>query len=711
MNKLRTFAFTFALVILGSQLHAGQGMWIPFLVDQMNIKDLNEKGFQLDAEAIYSINQASLKDAIVIFGRGCTGELISDKGLLLTNHHCGLGQIQSHSSVENDYISNGFWAKNLEEELPNPDLTVKFLKHTQEITNRVLSDLPDGISYAQRKEELKIHIDSLEKVLSDSSGMLASIESFFSSNQYYLFFYKEYQDVRLVGAPPQSIGNFGKDTDNWVWPRHTGDFSLFRIYAGADGEPAEYNEENIPLKPVKSLTISAQGIQEGDFTMVLGYPGSTNSYLHSSALQRIDEEELPRTIALRDKRLEIMNEHMAKSDKVRIQYASKQSRTSNAWKKWKGIRYGFKRMDVVETRRQYEDKLLEMANSQQKEMLESLYQSYEEVYTELGAYSLAAKYFRESVMAIEMLRLGNRLESIYLDVEKTPADKKEDYQKVLQKFHKDYNQQIDKEIAFAMIKEYRSFMDKELWPSSFEALASDDKLQAYVEKSFKKSSLVNPAKQADVIAKIQTVGLTGLKKDPLVVLYLELSKLYLDEIKWRLDEYRASVDSLNHIYMPLLIEVDAKRSFYPNANFTMRLAYGEVKGYSPLDAKSYHFQTSLDGIIEKSNEGIKDYWIPERLKELHDNKDFGRYESNGTVPVAFVATNHTSGGNSGSPVLNSQGQLIGLNFDRAWDGTMSDYYFHDDICRNISVDIRYVLFIIDKYADCGYLIDEMDIVW
>jgi hypothetical protein len=713
MKKTSLIAVLSILLVAGS-VQAKEGMWIPLLIEKLNYDDLKANGFKLTAEDIYSINQACLKDAVVIFGGGCTGEMISSNGLLLTNHHCGYNEIQQHSTLENNYLKEGFWAASTEEELPNDDLDVLFLVEIKEYTHEIFNNLNKGADLEEERIAIEVRIDSLEGVISDSLNMKASIEKFFYGNDYYLFLYNQYTDVRLVGAPPNTIGNFGGDTDNWVWPRHTGDFSLFRVYSGPDGKPADYSKENIPYTPKKHLTISAKGIKENDFTMVLGYPGKTQEYLYSAGLEIIASKIYPGNIALRDGRIEIIDQARRNDDKVYIQYASKHRRVSNAWKKWEGVLYGFNRFNVIEKRKNYETWLLENAGNK-KAALQELFGLFDDAYVGYEPYAVAKDYYRESAFAIEPVGFYIRKIAKHIP-QLAEKDKKDEVltriKKAASLYFKDYNIEIDKSLTTFLLQEYRNNLGEEFQASTIVEKSSAFELEKYIETLYEKSILTDSNRFKRAVRKLADGDFSAFNDDPFIMLANEFNQVNTLDV---LEGYNYYADQLNNLYkeyLPMIQAIDTTRPIYPDANFTMRMTYGKVEGYSPRDAVNYNYQTYLQGIIDKESLGYHDYDVPEKLKQLYYDKDYGRYATaDGRLPVCFVASNHTSGGNSGSPILDAEGRLIGINFDRTWEGTMSDFNFDEEICRNISVDIRYVLFIIDKFADSGYLLEEMDIIW
>ena len=653
----RLFALLAAAVLSCSLALADEGMWLPMLISQ-RIEDMHEKGFKLDAEDIYSINQASLKDAVVLFGGGCTGELVSSQGLLFTNHHCGYSQIQKHSSVEHDYLKDGFWAMNRSEELPNPGLSVRFLDYMQDVT--------DIINAAEDKNAAAEKL--IAEAVAKGKGLRADVEEFYYGNQYFLFVYRVYTDVRLVGAPPSSIGKFGGDTDNWMWPRHTGDFSIFRVYAGKDNEPADYSEENVPYRPKKHFKISRAGVQEGDFTFIYGFPGSTQEYVTSDAVRYISEISDPAKIALRTMRLEIQKKYMGADQAVRIQYSAKNANVSNAWKKWQGEMGGIRKMKTVATKEAYE---AEFATWAAGGPYEGLLEKLDSLYAELEPYNFAREYTMESALTIELPQFA----SSYINA---PEERKA---AIKESFYKDYYMPIDKECFVAVMNAYESNMDNAFKPQYyFEQIEKYGSISAWADALFAGS-----LEDAAAFRKAFVEHYNGTLLPVYQKINGEIRSLYKD-------------------YMRGQMEFSSDVTFYPDANLTLRVAYGKVGGFEPSDGVRYKHYSTLTGIMQKDNPEIFDYNIPQVLRDLYAT---GEYND---VPVCFIASNHTTGGNSGSPVINADGNLIGINFDRVWEGTMSDIDFDPDFCRNISLDVRYLLFVIDKVGGAGYLLDEMEFV-
>ena len=679
-----------ALLAAYQPMKADEGMWLPTLIGQ-RIADMQAKGLRLSAEDIYSINQASLKDAVVLFGGGCTGELVSGEGLLFTNHHCGYSQIQQHSSVEHDYLRDGFWAMNRSEELPNKGLTVSFLERMEDVTAAVLKGYGPGMDEARRDSVVRANSEALiNRATADGKGLRASVEALYYGNQYFLFVYRVFRDVRLVGAPPSSIGKFGGDTDNWMWPRHTGDFSIFRIYADKDNNPAEYSEDNVPYRPKKFFKISRAGVNEGDFTFVYGCPGSTKEYITSDEVRYIGEVSDPQKIALRTQRLDIQKKYMSRDQAVRIQYSSKNANVSNAWKKWQGEAKGIAKMHTVASKQAYEARFNEWAKGTEYEGLTGRLAG---LYARRNPYYLANEYYTETIRTIELLQLASQVRSRLTD--------KKAKDEAVEAFFKDYFQPIDEEIFVAMVTAFDAGLEDGFKPDWFkEKLAEYGSVEAWKDDLFKRSMFTDKEK---VLALTQD-DLKKVTADPAYEMYDVFYRWYYDGIRPVIAETGAQIDLAYRDYMRGQMAFEADKVFYPDANLTLRVAYGHVEGYSPADAVYYRPVSTLTGIIEKDNPDIFDYDIPQTLRDIYAE---GGHEDQ---PVCFLATNHTTGGNSGSPVLNADGHLIGINFDRVWEGTMSDIAFDPDICRNISLDVRYLLFNIDKIGHAAYLFDEMEFV-
>jgi len=701
------------LSVGGMHVKADEGMWIPMLLEKYSIGEMQEAGLRLCAEDIYSINQDCLKDALVIFGGGCTGEMISADGLLLTNHHCGYGAIQRHSSVENDYLTDGFWAMSREEELPNERLSVTYLRYMKDVTLELEEGMSADMDPEEARRQAELNIAMQIEAATEGKHYSAIVRPFYYGNAYYMFVYETFNDIRLVGAPPEAIGNFGADQDNWMWPRHTGDFSLFRVYANEDNKPAAYDPSNQPYKPRKHLEIAASGVEEGDFTMVMGYPGSTTQYLYSAAIRSMLETSLPLQVELRTTRLEIMDRHMKSDEKVRIQYASKYRGVSNAWKKWQGIILGLTRNHAVEVKLAEEEQFRVWVEADGERVLkyEEVLDEFAHLYKEMEPYEMAMVMMDESVMAIELFRQASRIQRMM-----SQGASMERIERQMESFRKNFHRPADQEICASMLEAYFTHMPVAFVPELGEEILGKYKgsYSAYAEALYNKSVFNRPGKFTKLMAKYgknAKKGILAFQKDPMVAAVNQFSDLLMEEAGPVYGKLQQLLNRNYKIYMAALLEKEQDRRLYPDANFTMRFTYGKVDSYEPKDGVEYEYYTTLSGIMDKGIEGFVDYAIPEKLQELYAARDYGKYGVNGTMPVCFIASNHTSGGNSGSPVMDADGRLLGINFDRNWEGTMSDVHYDPSLCRNITVDIRYVLFIIDKFAGAGYLIEEMDIVW
>ena len=677
---------------------ADEGMWLPSLISQ-RIGDMQAKGFTLTAEDIYSINQACLKDAVVHFGGGCTGELVSPEGLLITNHHCGYGQIQRHSSVEHDYLRDGFWAMTRAEELPNPGLSVSFLEYMEDVTDKVLKGYKDGMSEEEREALVEKNSAKLvEEAVAEGKGLRASVEPLFYGNKYYMFVFRRYTDVRLVGAPPSSIGKFGGDTDNWMWPRHTGDFSIFRVYADKDNNPAAYSEDNVPYKPKKYFHIAAGGVKEGDFTFVYGFPGSTREYIMSEGVRYVSDVTNPAKIALRTMRLDVQKKYMDADQAVRIQYSSKNAGVSNAWKKWQGEMKGIVRLGTVARKQAFEARFMEWAEGTE---YEGIIPALDSLYKALEPYNYALDYYNESARTIELVQFASRA------VKVAEGGSDSALKAVEATFYKDYFLPIDKESFVAVMNAYKDNVPVDFRPPYFDSTLAvyGGSIEKWADDLFSASVFADRA----ALEAMDCAGVAALQDDPAVVFGREFTSWIGENIRPVVSRLNSEINLLNRDYVRGQMEFQPEKTFYPDANSTLRVAYGHIKGYSPSDGVYYMPFSTIEGIMEKDNPDIFDYNIPQRFRDIVASGDYGRWGHDGKVPVCFIATNHTSGGNSGSPVIDSKGRLIGINFDRVWEGTMSDIEFDPDFCRNISLDIRYVLFVIDMIGDADHLIDEMTI--
>ncbi len=721
MKKILITAILLMIICSGYSIPPDEGMWIPLLIEKYNIKLMKEKGFKLEAEDIFSVNKASMKDGIVIFGSGCTGEVISPDGLLITNHHCGFDQIQSHSSLDNDYLTNGFWAMSKEEELPNPGLTVTFLKSMEDVTERVLN----GTGEIEDKTELnKIIDDNIAGITAkavEGTGYTASVKPFYMGNQYFLFVYEIFTDIRLVGAPPSAIGKFGGETDNWIWPRHTGDFSVFRIYAGKNNNPAPYSTGNVPYKPLFHFPVSLKGVSEGDFTMVFGYPGTTNEYVPSYHIDMVRNHINPKVIDLRTKKIEIIEAAMNADPLTRIKYSGKKSAIANSWKKWIGENQGLEKMKTIEKKKEFEKRLTEWINADEtrREKYGNLLPEYSQLYDKLKDYTLVYNYTNDAFFnnGAEAVGFARNLKALVTLYENGASDEKINLVKegllaAAKEFFKDYDQATDKKLFIAVMTMYGENIDLKWQAPEYVRLRKSCRgdFSLVADKLYKKTFFADESKFTAFLDGFDRSSVAKLKKDPAYSLSTAIDNYVATFIRPEQTRLSSRILELNKDYMTAQMEFDTTRLFYPDANFTLRIAYGTVSGYYSKDAVFHKHYTTIKGIIEKDNPEIYDYDVPDKLKELYRQKDFGRYSRNGEVPVCFIANNHTTGGNSGSPVINADGHLIGINFDRAWEGVASDMAFNPEQSRNISLDVRYALFIIDKFAGAGYLLDEMTIV-
>lgn len=688
------------------------GMWIP---TELNEKEMKDLGMKISAKQIFDPSKPSIKDAVVQFNGGCTAEIISPQGLLLTNHHCGYGQIQKHSSVQNDYLSDGFWAKDMNGELPNPGVTVDFIADIKEVTGEVLAGT-QNLDAKAAQDLINKNLETVKAGFKLESWQKVVIKPMYYSNKYYAYIIETYKDIRLVGAPPQSIGKFGSDTDNWVWPRHTGDFSMFRIYAGKDNKPAEYSKDNIPYKPKHFLPVSIKDKQENDFTFVFGFPGRTTEYLPAIAVEKVMNETDPAMIAVREVALKTLDEKMRTDAATRIKYASKYASVANYWKKWIGEVEGLKKSDAVGKKKTYEQTLISK-NSQIKPTIDEL----NRLYTEQSAYALNKAYYSETVRNAETFTLANNFYNFIQATESGKMDAKavESFKSRLSGIYGDYDAALDAKVTAKLLALYVNKTPKEFLPAGFEQYKDENQNLKTIEELSKNSvitgrGLLNGANTYTDINKIfadQKALVQNLKNDPLMKLFGSLRETYMSTTDGKFTALQDQIDVLQKKFMAQQMETDKDRKFFPDANSTLRVTYGKVKGSNPRDAVSYGYQTHVAGIMEKYVPGDYEFDVPKKLIQLYNTKDYGIYkDKTGDVPVNFTATNHTTGGNSGSPALDANGNLIGLNFDRQWEGTMSDINYDPRFSRNIMVDTKYILFVIDKYADAKWLINEMKIV-
>ena len=676
---------------------------------------MQKKGMRISAEDIYNVNNASLKDAVMLFGTGCTGEFVSSQGLLLTNHHCGYSFIVSHSTVERDYLTNGFWAMSREQELPCRGLTITRLVYMEDVTSRVLEGVSDDMTEQKRQTLIEANIEKVKAKATEGNHYTAVIKPFYYGNQYFMYVNEVFKDVRLVGAPPSNIGKFGGDTDNWMWPRHTGDFSVFRVYADKDGKPAEYSKDNVPYTPKKHLKINIKGVNEGDFTFVFGYPGTTKQFLTSDAVDYVQNVEDPTRIKLRTARLDVYNRAMNESPAQRLRYASKVASVANGWKKWQGEVRGLKRLNAIEKKKAFEKDFNTWAknNAKYKNVLSEL----KTTYAEMEKANMSYTYLNEAVFASDLMIQVRKLGVVIASSDEASLGNNvlKFYAELLKHYANDYknHRRVDKEIFVRTMSIFYNDYAKEnyTWLRDIVNKDYNDNAEAYFDYVYENSLLTSPEKAAKVFENFSKKNIKKLEKDPAFKLFTPIWMQYMEKDRFELAFYDDKVDSLYRIYVDGIMKKDTKKEFYPDANLTLRVAYGNIKTYQPKDAITYEAFSTIEGIMEKENPEIYDYVVEPKLKQLYEKKDYGIYANEkGELPVAFIASNHTTGGNSGSPVLDKDGNLIGINFDRNWEGTMSDIMYDPSQCRNISLDIRYCLFIIDKFAGASHLIGEMDLI-
>ncbi len=691
---MKLFKILFLFIFIQANAQQG-GMWIPSLLEGMNESEMKSLGSKLSAEDIYSINNSSLKDAIGHFNGGCTSELISSKGLLLTNHHCGFSQIQTHSTLENDYLKDGFWAMSRDEELPNQNLWVEFIVRIEDVTDKAFVGVSDEMTEEDKQSQIDKNINDVQKNVEKEDWQDTRVKAFYKGNQYFLFVTERFEDIRLVGAPPSSIGKFGSDTDNWVFPRHTGDFSLFRIYADKNNRPTKYSEDNVPYTPKHFLPVSLDGVAEGDFTLVFGFPGSTDEYLPAVAIEHITKEFNPSNIAIREAALKVIDAKMKASDDIRIKYASKQAGIANAWKKWIGENLGIEKTGAVEKRREFE---ASFTKALREKGLETKYghilPEFDRLYQDFASINIKRRNFIEVFFITnELMKMAIQAYQFESALNEDPTNLEEGRDRLLRTLtntHKNYDTELDKGVFKNVMPFYTDDSDVSIYDKT-----------AFTDFESVSALLNGSAKQV----------LKKLNNDPAYVYAEPLIEEFNSSINPEYQQKRAAIAALQKQYMKALMETLPNARYFPDANNTMRVTYGQVRGYSPRDAVYYNPVSYLDGVIEKFVPGDYEFDVPQKLRDLHQAKDYGQYaDENGKVPVCFLGTNHTTGGNSGSPAIDAEGNLIGINFDRVWEGTMSDMNYDPEICRNIMVDMRYILFIVDKYAEAKHLIEEMKLV-
>ena len=718
---MKKLIISLAAALLSLPTMADEGMWLLPLLKGQRFQQMQELGLKLQHYDIYNPDSSSLKDAVVIFGGGCTGEIVSPDGLLLTNHHCGYGCIQRHSSLEHDYLTDGFWAMSREEELPNPGMTVTFIDKIDDVTDYVKGELakdtdPNSMNFLSPKylnELAKAKVG--EKFLQDNPGTEVEIKAFYGGNQYFMFTKKIYKDLRLVGAPPSSIGKFGADTDNWMWPRHTGDFSVFRVYADKNGNPAPYSKDNVPLRPKRWFKISLKGVQENDFAMMMGFPGRTNKYYTSwEVAERRDIDNTIR-INIRDIRQKAMLEEMLKDPSVRIQYSSKYAGSTNAYKNSIGSNWAIKKRNFEQVKKEEQDKLIAWGEKNCDSSYKDALATIEQIISDRKDLRTRSWLLDEAIIrGIEFVNVPTKTEKVIEALKGNDKEARKEQLRLLERaYHgfanSNYSAEVDKKIAKVLLKEYRNQVNPHVQPEYFQIIDKKFKgdVDRFVDYLFEKSIYGSDDNFDKFLAH---PSVKALENDPMILFANSVRKEEA-ALKESLQSFNDGYALAHRTYVKGLLAMYKDQANFPDANFTLRLTYGQVKGYSPSDCNYFGHQTTLDGVMEKEDPTNWEFVVPKRLKELYNANDFGRYKlPNGKMPVAFSATTHSTGGNSGSPVLNDCGELIGINFDRNWEGVGGDIQYLPDYQRSIIVDIRYVLFIMDKYAGAGYLLTEMEIV-
>jgi hypothetical protein len=716
--RLFPFLLLFFLLVQSYTSKAGEGMWLPQLLKALNEKEMKSMGMKISADDIYSVNKGSLKDAIVHFGGFCTSEVISSKGLLLTNHHCGYGQIQNHSTVENNLLKNGFWAKTHADELPNPGLTATFIDYIDDVTSKIIEGVTYGMTASERQSLVDKNIERVSKGYSLGKHQKVMIRSFYDGNQYFAFVTTTFSDVRLVGTPPESIGKFGADTDNWVWPRHTGDFAFFRIYADKNNQPAEYSKDNVPYTPKHFLPVAMDGVEPGDFTMVFGFPGRTTQYLPEVAVDQILNTLNPARIAIRETSLGIMDKYMRKDEKIKIQYSAKYASLANAYKKWIGENLGLKKSKALDKKEMYENSFA--LRLEKNSPYNGLLSEMNRLYDSIGHYALAREYYAEilqrNVDLTSYMFTLQRLVSAYEN------NGEAGFQKIFpgiksgaENFYKDVDIKIDVEKFGALLTMFIDNLPNKFVPGLLQrgslGIQKEESYHSMAAELYTQSSLTSYEDISEIFSKDPKTIVELIKKDPLYGTIYEWSVFANKNFLTPYNTFKAEIDLKQAMYTKAQLEKFPEKRFYPDANSTLRVTYGQVNGYSAQDAVNYHHVTYLDGVLEKYKPGDYEFDLPKKYIELYNKKEFGRYaDKNGKLPVCFIASNHTTGGNSGSPGIDAYGNLIGINFDRVWEGTMSDINYDASICRNIMVDARYILWVVDVFAGAGHLVDEMKLV-
>ena len=695
---------------------AKEGMWIPSTIKKHE-NQMKALGLEIPVEMIYNDGGTGLNNAVVLFGKGCTGEIISSKGLVLTNHHCGYGTVQGLTSLEKDYFATGFFAKSIKEEIPCPGLTVTFIRRIENVTSKITTGISDTLRDAVRDTLIANRIKIVEKDYAKITGMDATIKSYFEGNQYWIAITETYTDIRLTAFPPNGIGTFGGDDENWVWPRHTGDFSVFRVYAGADNKPAPYAAGNKPYDASQFFNISLKGYKEGDFSMVYGFPGTTMEYISSGELNQVYSIIDPISIEARTRRLDVWTEHMTEHRDVFLKYTSKRAGVANGWKKWQGEIEGLRLNNAIEKKELYEKGFqLWAMNTATDPYVKTLLPQLKTEVDNIDGLLFHEQHIKEELLAIELIATGAALEKMQACFrakfsQAQLTDTLQKLTKALDGFYKNYDMETDKDLFASLMPLYVKNCKKEM-PAYYKKQYHRNLRNSsrWARKVYRSSMLASQEKMMAFANTAKVSDSNKLKNDPAYLLYTSIATLRKEKITPKIDAYRAKKHFLNRLYINAQMNYETERDFYPDANLSLRVTFGQVQGLDPDGDAPYSFQTKLADVVALDDSNSLSFKVPAKLKDLYNKKDFGRWALNGDVPVAFIASNHTSGGNSGSPILNSKGELIGTNFDRAYEGTMSDYLFDPNRCRNISVDIRYTLFILEKFGGAGWLIDEMKII-